>query len=277
MMTLTELKANVEALQQQIALTSYAATHALSKMSEQRVKGGALFYVIDGKPRTPLFCGVFVGPRVALTINHGDMFKRSLPFSLDAVASNGRLLRLECVTTNTQLDYSVLRLLGDSDSDAFFDLPSHSSVDSGVSLGLVSMGVGVGAHHSMAPTYSVHAVTVTTYTPGDAFFCYDGAATWAGDSGAALLFEEGCVVGMHLEVLDDMPEEVVSPSAGARGKRSRSLRQVGEQLDRVSVASGSHAKVCRALLLSPLRETIVSYFSLCAAACKPVSMFDLTR
>jgi hypothetical protein len=169
------------------------------------------------------------------------------------VASNGRQLKLQCTSTCAELDYSVLRLLGDRDSDAFFDLPSHSSVLPGTSLGLVSMGVGPSLHHPpVPPSCSVHAVTASSCNLGGAFFYYDGA-TWSGDSGAALLFEEGQVVGMHQEVLelDDKPE--ASPPARAGTKRARSkarLSQVERQLEEVSVASSSHAKVCRALLLA---------------------------
>jgi hypothetical protein len=185
------------------------------------------------------------------------MFKRPLPFALDAVASSGRLLKLQCISTHSELDYSVLHLLGDRESDAFFDVPAHSNVSPSLSLGLVGMG------HSVKPPYSVHAVTVSSCDAGGALFCYDGAAAWAGGSGAALLFEEGCVVGMHQEVLDDKPE-VVSPTV-AEAKRVRGQDQEArhsqvedDQLERGVVASSSprHAKVCRALLLSHVYEAM---------------------
>ena len=130
----------VVALQHQVMLSRYAADHALSATSEACVKNGAIFYVVDEARRQPLFCGFFVGRRIALTIHHDEMFQQPLPFPLSAVASNGRLLQLQCIATDAKLDYSVLQLVG-AESEAYFDLPAHSSVTPGLSLGLVSMGV----------------------------------------------------------------------------------------------------------------------------------------
>ena len=253
--------AEQRALRQEFALVRYATTHALSEATLARVNGGALFYVTDGGPeKPPLFCGFFVGPRLALTINHDDVFKRGALPHLHAVASNKRHLEFDCIATNEKLDYSVLRLAGDHIADAFFDLPAYSSVDQSHELGLVSMEGGVGAHcHAAAPATSVHKVTVSRVEEDGATFLYDGASTWCGDSGAALLFAEGTVVGMHLEVIDDNPN--LSPAGGAGGgargasKRLR-LKDLSERLDEISVASSSLSKVCRALLLSHVSEAI---------------------
>ena len=83
---------------------------------------------------------------------------------------------------------------------------------------------------------------------------YDGAATWPGDSGAGLLFDEGFVVGMHLEVVDDRPDLPSLRSAGSRHLRvpdlSARLETLEASLDRASEAASSHGKACRALLLA---------------------------
>ena len=261
----SELKAQnseLKALSQQVILTQYAATHALSKTSEDRVKAGSVFVVLEGDADIPLCCGFFVGPRTAITVCHDEFFTRQkTPFDVRAIASStGESLQLSCELIDTDFDYAILRLTSKRlHGDAFFELPAHSTVVPGLSLALVNMGVGLKLYHEVPLSYGVHAVTVSSCH--GASFYYDGASTWGGDSGAALLFEEGCVVGMHQEVLDDKPE--VSPSAGLAGagsKRSRDVRDrvslMEEAFEKVSEASSSLSKSCKALLLSHIYSVV---------------------
>ena len=291
--------AELRALVEHIKITQYAMHHALSLRSTQLLKNGALFYVIDQEPGTGtdagagidtggrsmnVCCGFFVGRRTALTINHDPLLKRvagtQLPVNI--VTSNNVSMQLECVSTNSALDFSVLRLrAGAPDIEHFFDLPRAASVEPGLRLALVSMGLGPANDTAlvMSPTYTVHDVTATSCH--GTFFHYDGAATWAGDSGAALLFEDGCVVGMHLEVIDDRPaleggqssksgggddggdvhgggdeidEQVVFAEGSVKRRRSPTARPTVQglvaRLDALSVTSSSHAKTCGALILA---------------------------
>ena len=105
----------------------------------------------------------------------------------------------------------------------------------------------------------MHAVTVSRLDPSNSHFYYDGASTWQGGWGAALLFEEGCVVGMHQEVCGDDKPEVSPPAGGGTGgasKRGRDQLQLEECIERLSVASSSQAKMCRALMLSVVRDAV---------------------
>ena len=131
-----------------------------------RANGGAAFFVVDtdDPTKSPLFHGMFVGPRTALTINRHDVFKRVPVPNLHAVASNGRELEFNCVATDARLNFSVLRLAdGEPDADAFFDLPAaHPSVSLGLIAGLVTIRHGASAHqHSMQRVAAVHEVTVS--------------------------------------------------------------------------------------------------------------------
>ena len=238
----------------------------MSEASEAALKGGALFYVTLGSGGKPLFCGFFTSPTVALTINHDAMFTfpqegEALPLIVYAVSSAGRALKFSVFSTNVALDFTVLKLQSDcAPSPSWFHLQTYSSIEPGLAVGLVTMGIGVGKELRDSPTITQHRVNVTSCDDGT-FFLYDGGSTWRGDSGAALLFEDGVVVGMHLEVVDDKPMGYVSPRGGVKRDRDghpvkrRVAAVEGQQLaleaavESVSVAASSQAKVCRALLL----------------------------
>jgi hypothetical protein len=265
-----ELNQKVELVGKKVELVAYQSTHLLTQASEEKLQHGALFFIQTGQRGGPIFCGFFVSERIALTINHDAMFlEGKTPPTIFGHNSSkpSRELQFELCSTNADLDFSVLKLkAGQPDADAFFLLPSYDSVVGGLHLGLVTMSIGSSAVLEGRPCISQHWVTVTSCD--DNFICYDGASTWKGDSGGALLFEEGYVVGLHLEVVDDKPElevPVLSPAALNCGssKRGRSaggalasdhqvldFAAVSDVLERISVAASSSAKLGRALLLS---------------------------
>ena len=203
----------------------------------------------NGEGGLALFCGFFVSESVALTINHDPTFEKMPPPLVHGWSSSTppRPLMFDVVSTDKLFDFTVLRLRGEP-SSAFFSLQVHADVVSGLDVGLVTMGIGSAQElGAVSPTVSVQRVSITSVDA--AHFTYDGAATWAGDSGAGLLFDEGYVVGMHLEVIDAKPAH--------KGKRLRppgspTARFAALELDvdRASEATSSHGKICRALLLS---------------------------
>jgi len=210
------LKSGQEALKMEVKLVAHASTHAVTERAQQLISSGAMFYVTNGESGQPLFCGFFVSESVALTISHDPMFDNMPPtLCVHGVSSSSppRKLAFDVVSTDKTLDFTVLRLRGDP-SSAFFSLQVHSDVVvGGLDVGLVTMGSGSAQELGAAtPAVSVQRVSITCVEA--AHFTYDGAATWAGDSGAGLLFKEGYVVGMHLEVIDAKPAH--------KGKRPRS-------------------------------------------------------
>jgi len=279
-----ELLSTTLELKLKMGILEYKATHVLSEASAKKLQSGALFYITDEKEGdlkagTPLFCGFFVSEHIAVTINHDVMFSESPPpatiYGFNS-ASPPQPLKFELVSTSSDLDFSLLRLKNGGMSPAFFNLPSFVSIETGLKLGLVTMAVGQCKELKTAPLISQHSVNVTS--SNERHFFYDGASTWNGDSGAALLFEEGEVVGLHLQVVDDKPS-LLKPSSlflgGAkRGRKNNgggggsgglegvahlntAISNLGSdveafsaELDNVSVAASSQAKVCQALLLS---------------------------
>jgi hypothetical protein len=247
---------------EKIDMVTYKQSHVLSKASQQKVETGALFYIIGGG--APMFCGFFVSPRIALTVNHSPMFNTAAGRAASSTILGccptllpPRALEFELVSTDAAFDFSVLRLkAGQEDAPAFFDIPSYGAVVTGVDLGLVTMSIGSGAALEAPPQISQHRVSVSGLDR-DGFFLYDGASTWRGDSGGALLFEEGSVVGLHLEVVDDkpaLPFGIPQPRHYKGGGTLRALGKdvaaVSDAVERVSEAASSSSKVCRALLLT---------------------------
>ena len=246
------LKSGQEALKMELKLIAHASTHAVTERAQQLISSGAMFYVTNGETGQPLFCGFFVSESVALTISHDPMFDNMPPtLCVYGVSSSSppRKLAFDVVSTDKILDFTVLRLRGDP-SSAFFSLQAHADVVGGLDVGLVTMGIGSAQELGAAtPAVSVQRVSITSVEA--AHFTYDGAATWAGDSGAGLLFDEGYVVGMHLEVIDAKPAlKGKRLRGGGSGSPTARLAALELDVDRASDAASSHGKICRALLLS---------------------------
>ena len=100
----------------------------------------------------------------------------------------------------------MLRLAdGCAPTAAFFSLQGCAELVSGLGIAVVTMGIGSSSSAAAGEqAYAVHRASITSCTAEH--ILNDGAETWAGDSGGALLFEDGVVVGMHLEVFDARPE-----------------------------------------------------------------------
>ena len=246
------LKSGQEALTTAVKLVAHASTHAITERAQQLIDGGALFYVTNGKSGKALFCGFFVSESVALTINHDSMFEE-MPAPLVHGSSSStppRPLVFDVVSTDKLLDFTVLRVRGEPSSN-FFSLQEHSvDLVVGLDVALVTMGIGRTRALMEAPTLSVHRTSITSFNASH--IVYD-ASTWPGDSGSGLLFEEGFVIGMHQEVIDDKPER--PPPSPRTASCATRLTMVEAGLEVVGEAASSHGKAGRALLLS--QETVL--------------------
>jgi len=258
------VQAEVGAVKMKVDKIAYSATHSLSQKSTDALTRGALFRVLDKEGGRPLFCGFFTSPTVALTVNHAVMFQSTpLPERVYAISSAGRELIFTVRSTDSRLDFTVLKLAprGGAGSDvpetvpAHFDLPSFSSVQMGHKLALVTMGIRLAEELSTSPTVTQYEVSVASVD--DESISYSGGGQpFDGDSGAALLFDEGLVVGMHLETVDAKPQP--RDGSSPRGaKRPRTLGGVltavdslSKDLESVSEASSARGTMSRALLLS---------------------------
>jgi hypothetical protein len=250
-----EMEKFASAVEEKFAVMSYNASHALTEASQLRLNRGALFRVHD-EAGMPLFCGFFVDERVALTISHDKLLEREPPFSVSGSSASGSRLTFDVVFKDAKLDFSVLRLAdGCAPTAAFFSLQGFSELLPGLGIAVVTMGIGISSSDAVGQAYAVHKASITSLD--DTHIIYDGAETWAGKSGGALLFEDGFVVGMHLEVFDAKPEQggPYSPSSASAGRSKRrraadAAARTADAPERLSTASSSHGKVCRALRLT---------------------------
>jgi hypothetical protein len=199
---------------------------------------------------------------VALTINHDEMFQIvPLPERVYAVSSAGHKVAFIVHSTNNLLDFTVLKLAprGGAGSDvsetapAHFNLPTFSDVQMGHKLALVTMGIRLGEELNRSPIVTQYEVSVACVD--GAIISYSGGGQpFDGDSGAALLFDEGLVVGMHLETVDAKPPPRDGSSPVSGSKRLRSVKptfeSLSKELDSVSEASSARGNICHALLLS---------------------------
>jgi hypothetical protein len=245
-----------------IELVAYQGSHLLTEVSSEKLEGGALFYLQSEQVGAASCCGFFVSERIALTVQHNPIFAGEASPTIFGRSSSMQELQFKLCCANADLDFCVLKLKeGQPDAAAFFMLPSFDSVTGGLNLGLVTMSIGSSTELEDAPRVSQHRVTVTSVDKK--YISYDSASTWRGDSGGALLFDEGFVVGLHLEVIDDKPARVsYAPSGGGGGggggggsKRRAAaggldFTSIGEALERMSDSASSSAKICCALLLS---------------------------
>ena len=148
-----KLEAGQDELKKELALVRYTASHAMTPEAMARVEGGAVFYIIDPISKKSLVCGFFVDPRVALSVSHDPIFRSPMPITLSAIDSTGASLELDLLSTDLELDYSILRVKGEPRA-SFFMLPSAGDVVKGNLLALVSMGIGRAAAMNQAASGS---------------------------------------------------------------------------------------------------------------------------
>ena len=175
-----DLAAALKKFESRLDLVAYKQSHVLSRVSQQKVEAGALFYITGSG--SPLLSGFFVSPRIALTTNHSAMLntKRAATTTITGCCPTEppRTFEFDIASTDALLDFTVLRLKpGQGDAPAFFDIPSFDAVEPGLDLGLVTMSTGSGAALEARPQISQHRVSVSGLDR-DQFFLYDGASTW---------------------------------------------------------------------------------------------------
>ena len=135
-------------------LADATTDHAFTESSKRKISDGAMFtvYVIERGDVNHLFCGFFVSPRIALTVNHDNMFSVRPLELVRAIDTQQRRLTFFVESTDSTLDFTVLRLDdGCADSGAWFSLPTFASVQADTNLGLVTMRIGPGKFDGAPP------------------------------------------------------------------------------------------------------------------------------
>lgn len=268
---LSLIKSSEAEVKQQLSLIQYSSEHVLSKDANDLLDNGALFYVHDDISG-PRFCGFFVHARVALTVHHDEIIINSnksttvKAVSSFAAGKKGKALEFSVHSKFEKSDFAVLVLKDDMENASFFPLVARSNdcFTGRTNIGLVTMNIGMNSqlglnnNVSVPPSLSQYKVSIKSE---DADHLYYEAETWSGDSGSALLIDNGTVIGMHIEIVDDkplIPDMYVTspPQAGTKRSRSELSRPPSKALEvsesflgSVSQAASSHGKSCTALSL----------------------------
>ena len=205
-----------------------------SAVSLGRVRD-VVFSLLD-KDGHPVGCGFFVTPcGLALTVNHGvstwSTDGKVSACKLHCSSSSSSLtevdLSFSVVSTDADLDFTVLRLEGplSLDSISHFPLPVATLADDvmwGKPATLVHGNLALNLQFHQRPEASV--VTCNISTVHSHLLLYT-AATYVGDSGGALLLMDGQLVGMHKEGMNDVVEEAASPTTGRKKRRYKTLSE----------------------------------------------------
>lgn len=213
----------------------------------------ALFAILDRRGH-PVGCGFFVtSSGVALTVHHFvDWMQSDRSAPGRQVVKGCRLgasgaeveMTFAVVSTDMELDFTVLRLVGSSAGTLYYPLPAERLPDEelwGHSARLVHGNLALNAQFGEPPDASVTVCNISTVHTKRLLY---SAATSAGDSGGALLLRGTNLVGLHVEGVNDVidsprgkrfktPSEASSPSTSACALRLDidEVRQAVEQAE----------------------------------------------
>lgn len=188
----------------------------------------ALFAILD-RPGHPVGCGFFVSSTgIALTINHDynkwTYASREHPgrrlVNACKVDGSGRevTMTFRVISTNPQLDFTVLRLVSRSPPEmplqptVFYAVPPQRLADGelwGQPAGVIHGNIALNRQFDQHPSVSVTLCNISTVHADRLLY---SAATSAGDSGGAVLLHGQHLIGLHVEGVNDV---VTSP----RGSR----------------------------------------------------------
>ena len=225
--------------------TKFLATHVMTEEASRKVDMGAVFYVVD-PAESPLFCGTFVSSTLAVTVCHDPIISMwnasKLPVSAKTPA--GGSFHFSVVSTNPELDFAVLRLSDGETSPAFFSIADEACVTAGTTVGLVTMGVGharLVSNIVSGPLVSLHRINIDAVNSGYLFY---KCGTLGGDSGGAVLLQDGLLVGLHLEVYDDIERpDPFSPTPADDSPTGKRRRPGPPLSDRVKALESSLSAV----------------------------------
>ena len=155
-------------------------------------------------------------------------------------------LQLEVIRVNKQLDVATLRVVTPSAYPHFLEccksLPAD--VPGGTTLALCAFQTAIQEH---APEFGcrmgVMPATAVRVSPHERHLLY-ACATYAGDSGGALLMHDGQLVGIHLEFVNVLRENLAR-----KVDMTERLTDVEESLDELMTGAGQGT--CVALLATP--------------------------
>ncbi|RLN81499.1 hypothetical protein BBJ28_00011958 [Nothophytophthora sp. Chile5] len=167
----------------------------------------AVFVLVDeDDDHAGVGIGVFFSPTLAVTCDH-NLTQQHTVGSSAPLALKEELADVEVVARNSELDFAILK----SSRPRAFIAPwsgSPDDLESRCELVLASFRLGIDEYQApykgklgFAPAA---CIAVSSHRRHIMYSC----PTYAGDSGAALLVKDGCLVGIHQETINALREDL---------------------------------------------------------------------
>ncbi|CAK4296009.1 unnamed protein product [Aphanomyces euteiches] len=211
----------------------------------------AVFKIVDeneDEEYEDIGMGVFFSPTLAVTCDHNLASKHTIGSMVTLAMRNEVMDAVEVVARNSTLDFAILK----ASEPKSFIAPwngSPNSLESRYDLVLASFRIGIDEYQApykgklgFAPAA---CIAISHHKRHIMYSC----PTYAGDSGAALIVKDGFLIGIHLETINALREEI------ERKKVIKDrLNDVEESLDMI-VRSGL-AQWWSALLVHKFKDVV---------------------
>ncbi|DBA73556.1 TPA: hypothetical protein ACH3X2_009799 [Trebouxia sp. C0005] len=201
----------------------------------------AVFYIMD-EDNNGVGVGIFFSKSKAVTADHNLSVSQGVGTQVVVqIPGLHEQLTMAVSARDTEMDYAILQSSTDHAYLPVYADPPEQLV--GTDLVLAGYCIGI---EEYAPMFSrklgftkADAITLSNHNNHLLFRC----TTFAGDSGAALILKDGCLVGIHQEAVNALRERLQH----AKVVKDR-LSEVEQSID--ALVSGGTAQGCCALLSS---------------------------
>ncbi|EEY68323.1 uncharacterized protein PITG_04756 [Phytophthora infestans T30-4] len=219
--------------------------------AQEQVEKAVFVIVEEDGERNDVGMGVFFSSTLAVTCDH-NLTEQHTVGSMVSVALKEGIEVVEVVARSSQLDFAILQ--SSKTRGSFFIPPWNGRPDElrgRYDLVLTSYRFGIDEYQDVFKNQlgfaPVAGISISAYRRHIMYSC----PTYAGDSGAALLLKDGFLVGIHLETINALREEM------DRKKTIKDrLNDVGESLD--NIARSGLAQGCSFGLLAHEFKDVVS-------------------
>ncbi|RLN02691.1 hypothetical protein BBJ28_00016351 [Nothophytophthora sp. Chile5] len=227
--------------------TASVPSYFILPETREKVAKAVFVIVEEDRDRAGIRLGVFFSPTLAVTCAH-NLTEQQRVGSLVYLALKEEMANVEVVARNSELDFAILK----SSEPRSFIAPwsgSPDDLESRCDLVLASFRLGIDEYRApysgklgFAPAA---CISISRRKRHLVYSC----PTYAGDSGAALIVKDGYLVGIHLETINALRENL------DRKKIIKDrLNDVEESLDNI-VRSGL-AQGCSGLLVHEFKKVV---------------------
>ncbi|KAH9082756.1 hypothetical protein LEN26_021209 [Aphanomyces euteiches] len=146
--------------------------------------------------------GVFFSPTLAVTCDHNLTEEHTVGCPLTLAMKNDEREVVEVVARNSELNFAILKASGPRSFIAPWN-GSPEALESRYDLVLASFRLGIVEYQALGFAPAA-CIAISHHKRHIMYAC----PAYAGDSGAALILKDGFLVGIHLETINALREEI---------------------------------------------------------------------